>query len=74
MCVRVRVCVCLPLQVLHTANRTTSGGDAYEVLVRVLGNPALVLVSADSKRAPPVVVDAGVGTYCGRFGAGTGRR
>ncbi len=57
-------------QILHYANRTQSGGDAYEAVMRLVGCPTVVLIVADSELAPPVTITIGVGNHGGYWGCG----
>lgn len=60
----------MAIQILRLANRTQSGGDAYEAVVKMLGCPALVVIVADSELAPPINITIGVGNHGGYWGCG----
>jgi hypothetical protein len=60
----------MAIQIIRLANRTQSGGDSYEAVVRLLGCPALVVIVADSELAPPITITIGVGNHGGYWGCG----
>mmetsp|Transcript_1039 Transcript_1039/g.1316 ORF Transcript_1039/g.1316 Transcript_1039/m.1316 type:complete len:384 (-) Transcript_1039:67-1218(-) len=48
---------------LNIGNRTNSGGDAYEVIMHILGCSDKVLITPNSNRADPVEIDFSVGVF-----------